>query len=117
MAIYETVCVLRQDLTTQQVADFVKEYKQILTDNGSKIFKEENWGLRNLAYKIKKNKKGHYILLEMESPVNAIKEFERKLGLNEDVLRYMTVKRKAKSESPSPAMMQKDYRDSKEERK
>ena len=117
MAIYETVCVLRQDLTTQQVADFVKEYKQILTDNGSKIFKEENWGLRNLAYKIKKNKKGHYILIEMEAPVPAIKEFERKLGLNEDVLRYMTVKRKVKSDAPSPAMIQKDYRDSKEERK
>lgn len=111
MAIYETVCVLRQDLTVQQVEEFVSEYKKILVDNGAKILKEENWGLKSLAYKIKKNKKGHYFLIEMDSPVPALNEFERKLGLSENVLRFMTVKRNAPSKEPSPILLQKDFKD------
>ena len=111
MAIYETVFVLRQDFTVQQVTDFAEEYKKILVDNGAKILKEENWGLRSLAYKINKNKKGHYVLFEMEAPVAALNEFERKLRLTENVLRFMTVKRDKPSEGQSPILLQKDLRD------
>lgn len=114
MAIYETVFILRQDLTTQQVEELTKGFKEIITSNKGKILKEENWGLRNLAYKIKKNKKGHYVLLESESPAEAISEFERKMGINENVLRFMTIKLAKASEGPSAILSQKDM---KEERK
>ncbi len=111
MAIYEAVFVLRQDFTAQQVTDFAEEYKKILTDNGAKILKEENWGLRSLAYKIKKNKKGHYVLFEMEAPVVALNEFKRKLGLTENVLRFMVVKLDKPTKGQSAILLQKDLRD------
>ena len=111
MAFYETVFVLRQDLTSQQVEDISKDFKKILSDGKAKLLKEENWGLRSLAYKINKNKKGHYVLLETEAPASAIAEFERKLGLNENVLRFMTVKLEKPSEGPSPILSQKDVKD------
>ena len=111
MAFYETVFVLRQDLTPQQVEDIFKDFKKIISDGNGKLLKEENWGLRSLAYKIKKNKKGHYVLLETEAPAAAITEFERKLGLNENVLRFMTVKLDKPSEGPSPMLSQKDVKD------
>ncbi len=111
MAFYETVFVLRQDLTSQQVEDISKDFKKILSDGNAKLLKEENWGLRSLAYKIKKNKKGHYVLLETEASADAISEFERKLGLSENVLRFMTIKLEKPSEGPSPILSQKDTRD------
>ena len=111
MAFYETVFVLRQDLTTQQVQDITSEFKTLLADNKAKLLKEENWGLRTLAYKIKKNKKGHYVLLENEASAEAIAEFERKLGLNENVLRFMTIKLEKPTEGPSAILSQKDVRD------
>ena len=111
MAFYETVFVLRQDLTSQQVEDISKDFKKILSDGKAKLLKEENWGLRSLAYKINKNKKGHYVLLETEAPAAAIAEFERKLGLNENVLRFMTIKLDKPSEGPSPILSQKDSKD------
>lgn len=92
MAFYETVFVLRQDLTSQQVDDISSEFKSVLKAGSAKILKEENWGLRTLAYKIKKNKKGHYVLFETDAEPSAIAEFERKMGINENVLRFMTVK-------------------------
>ena len=111
MAFYETVFVLRQDLTTQQVQDITSEFKKLLADNKAKLLKEENWGLRTLAYKIKKNKKGHYVLLETEAKADAIAEFERKLGLNENILRFMTIKLDKPTEGASPILSQKDVKD------
>lgn len=111
MAIYETVFILRQDLTSQQVEDLSKDFKKIITDGNGKLIKEENWGLRTLAYKIKKNKKGHYVLFETEAPATTIDEFERKMGINENVLRFMTIKLSKPSEGPSAILSQKDFKD------
>lgn len=111
MAIYETVFILRQDLTAQQVEDLSKNFKKVLTDGNGKLLKEENWGLRTLAYKIKKNKKGHYVLFETEAPAATVAEFERKMSINENVLRFMTVKLAKSSEGPSAILSQKDFKD------
>ena len=111
MAFYETVFVLRQDLTQQQADELAREFKSIIIDNKGKILKEESWGLRSLAYKIKKNKKGHYILLETDAPAPVIAELERKLGLNENVLRFMTVKLEAPSKGPSAILKDRDMRE------
>jgi small subunit ribosomal protein S6 len=111
MAFYETVFILRQDLTAQQVDELAREFKAVAQEGKGKILKEENWGLRPLAYKIKKNKKGHYILLETDAPGAAIVELERKLGLNENVLRFMTVRLDEPSKGPSPILKEKDARD------
>jgi small subunit ribosomal protein S6 len=111
MAFYETVFILRQDLTTQQVDEIAQGFKAIVTEGKGKLLKEENWGLRPLAYKIKKNKKGHYILLETDASSVVIVELERKLGLNENVLRFMTVRLDAPSKGQSPILKEKDARE------
>jgi len=116
MALYETVFVLRGDMTSSQVEEDVGSFKKIIEDGKGKLLKEENWGLRSLAYKIKKNKKGHYILLETDAPVAAIAELERKLGLSEDVLRFLTVKREEKSKGQSAILSEKDYKEFRGER-
>ena len=89
MPLYETVIIARQDISTQQVETLTENMSSFITDGGGKVAKVENWGLRNLAYKIKKNRKGHYVLLNLDTPVDAMKEMERNLRLNEDVLRHM----------------------------
>ena len=108
MAYYESVFVLRQDLTPSQVNDSVKKYEAIIQEGNGKITKTENWGLRNLAYVIKKNKKGHYILFQMDCPIEAMKELDRKLGLDEDVIRHMILRIAELTKEPSPIMNQKD---------
>lgn len=108
MAYYESVFVLRQDLTPAQVNDSVKKYEAIIQEGNGKITKTENWGLRNLAYVIKKNKKGHYILFQMDCPIEAMKELDRKLGLDEDVIRHMILRIAELTKEPSPIMNQKD---------
>jgi small subunit ribosomal protein S6 len=117
MAFYETVFVLRQDLTPGQVADLVSDFKKILEGGKAKLVKEESWGLRPLAYKIKKNKKGHYGLFETDAPAAAIVEFERRLGLNENVLRFMTVKLAGKTKAPSAILRERDSRDERGDRR
>ncbi|MFC4270802.1 30S ribosomal protein S6 [Sneathiella chungangensis] len=92
MPLYETVIIARQDISTQQVETLTENMSSFITDGGGNVAKVENWGLRNLAYKIKKNRKGHYVLLNLDAPVDAVKEMERNLRLNEDVLRHMTIK-------------------------
>ncbi|MDR1476947.1 MAG: 30S ribosomal protein S6 [Rickettsiales bacterium] len=111
MAFYETVFVLRQDLTAQQADDLAAEFKAIAVEGKGKVLKEESWGLRPLAYKINKNKKGHYFLIETDAPAAAIVEMERKLGLNENVLRFMTVRLEEPSKGPSPILKDRDARD------
>ncbi len=92
MALYEHVVIARQDISPQQAEALNDQLKAIIEEGGGSVAKIEYWGLRNLTYRIKKNRKGHYSLLALDTPSAAVKEMERQLSLNEDVLRYMTVK-------------------------
>lgn len=98
---YETVFIARQDLSPKQVEDLTERMTKILTDDGGTIHKVENWGLRTLAYRIKKNRKAHYVLIESETAPAALHEMERNLRLEEDVLRYLTIRREELSKGPS----------------
>jgi small subunit ribosomal protein S6 len=108
MPLYETVFIARQDISAKQAEDLVKGFTKIVNDNGGQVKKTESWGLRNLAYRIKKNKKGHYALIHSDAPAKAIAEMERNIRLNEDVLRYMTVRIEKLPEGPSPILKQSD---------
>jgi small subunit ribosomal protein S6 len=92
MALYEHLLIARQDISAQQVDALATHLKTILEGEGGKVEKQEYWGLRGLAYRIKKNRKGHYVLLNINAPAKAVQELERQLKINEDVLRYITVK-------------------------
>jgi small subunit ribosomal protein S6 len=92
MALYEHLLIARQDISAQQVDALATHLKTIVEGEGGKIEKQEYWGLRGLAYRIKKNRKGHYVLLNINAPAGAVIELERQLKINEDVLRYLTVK-------------------------
>lgn len=110
MPYYETVFIARQELTPSQVEEMTAAFSKILKDNGGKIVKTENWGLRTLAYRINKARKGHYVLIESDSPGPAVIELERNMRFNEDVLRFMSVRLEAASKGPS-AIMDKGGRD------
>ncbi|MGH6878919.1 MAG: 30S ribosomal protein S6 [Rhizomicrobium sp.] len=92
MALYEHLLIARQDISAQQVDALATHLKTIVEGEGGKVEKQEYWGLRSLAYRIKKNRKGHYVLLNINAPANAVQELERQLKINEDVLRSLTVK-------------------------
>jgi small subunit ribosomal protein S6 len=91
MALYEHLLIARQDISAQQVDALATHLKTIVEGEGGKVEKQEYWGLRGLAYRIKKNRKGHYVLLNINAPSKAVIELERQLKINEDVLRYITV--------------------------
>jgi small subunit ribosomal protein S6 len=105
MPLYEHVFIARQDVSAQQVENLTEQFSNIITENGGTIAKSEYWGLKNLAYKVKKNRKGHYQLLNIDAPHAAVAEMERQMGLNEDVLRHLTLRVDEHEEGPS-AMMQ-----------
>ena len=92
MANYESVLIARQDLGASQVNTLVEELTGVIKAEGGEVVKVDNWGLKNLAYRVKKNRKGYYVLLNIVAPATAISEYERRVRLNEDVIRYMTVK-------------------------
>ena len=104
MPYYETVFIARQDYSDAQVKDLTEGYHKIITEAGGKILKTENWGLRNLAYRIKKNRRGHYVAIESEAPADAIHEMERTMRLNEDILRFMTLRLDEPTTGPSVMM-------------
>lgn len=108
MPLYETVFIARQDVSAKQVEDYAKAFAKIVNDNGGEVKKTESWGLRNLAYKIKKNKKGHYTLIHSDAPAAAIAEMERNIRLNEDILRHMTVRIEKLPDGPSPVLRHSD---------
>ena len=110
MALYEHVFLARQDVSAQQVEALVEQYKGVLEANGGKVGRVEHWGLKSLTYRIKKNRKAHYALMDIDAPAAAVQEMERQMRINEDVLRYMTIAVEAHEEGPS-AMMQKRDRD------
>ena len=92
MTNYESVLIARQDLGASQVNTLVSDLSDIVKKNGGEVVKVDNWGLKNLAYRIKKNRKGHYVLMNISAPAAAIHELERLMRVNEDIIRYMTVK-------------------------
>jgi small subunit ribosomal protein S6 len=110
MALYEHVFLARQDMSAQQVDALVEQYKGVIEANGGKVGRIENWGLKSLTYRIQKNRKAHYALMDIDAPAAALHEMERQMRINEDVLRYMSIAVEAHEEGPS-AMMQKRDRD------
>lgn len=110
MALYESVFIARPDITSAQVETLTEELKGIVDQNGGAVNKTEYWGLKSLAYRIKKNRKGHYSLLNLDAPSAAVSELERNMRLNEDVLRYMTIRVDELEEGPS-IMLQSRSRD------
>jgi small subunit ribosomal protein S6 len=106
MALYEHVFLARQDLSQQQVDALVEQYKGVIEANGGSVGRVENWGLKSLTYRVKKNRKAYYTLMDLTCPPAALNEMERQMGLSEDVLRFMTVKVE-KHEEGASAMMQK----------
>ena len=113
MPLYEHVYLARQDLSPQQVEELTTQFKGVIEQNGGKIAKEEYWGVKSLSYRIKKNRKAHMTLFNIDAPPAAINEIERQERLNEDVLRYLTVRVEEHEEGPS-AMMRKADRDREE---
>ena len=111
MPLYESVVIARQDIATTQVDTLADELTAILTEGGGKVTKRESWGLRTLTYRIKKNRKGHYVLFNIEAPSTAINEYERRMRINEDVLRYLTVRVEELEEGPSAVLQNKDRPD------
>ena len=110
MALYESIIIGRQDLTPNQFLELAEEFIKIIETFNGVIVKRENWGLRNLAYKINKNRKGHYILLNIDSNSDAIAEYERLMRLNEDIIRFLTIRINSVDEKPSPLMNNKPDR-------
>ena len=110
MALYESVIIGRQDLTPSQFETIIDKFISVITSVNGEIKKRENWGLRNLAYKINKNRKGHYILLNFDTNAEAIYEYERLMRLDEDIIRFLTIKIKSIDEKPSPLMVNKPDR-------
>ena len=102
MALYESAIIGRQDLTLGQFEALIEEFVTVLKSQEGDVKKREYWGLRNLAYKINKNRKGHYTLLNIDAPTSAISEFERLMGLHEDIVRFLTIKIDEISDNPSP---------------
>lgn len=116
MPLYEHVFISRQDLSGAQAEGLVEHFGQILSDNGGKVLENEYWGLKTMAYKINKNRKGHYALLKTDAPSDAVQEMERLMRLHEDVMRVMTIKVNAHEEGPSVQMQKRDDRDRGERR-
>ena len=111
MPLYENVFIARQDISGTQVDALADAFTQLITEQGGEVKKRENWGLRNLAYRMNKNRKGHYVLFNIDAPAPAIAELERTMRINEDVLRYLTIRVDELEEGPSPVMLNRGSRD------
>ena len=115
MALYEHMYLARQDVTPQQVETLTEQFKTVIEANGGSIAKLEYWGVKTLAYRIKKNRKAHFTLLNINAPAAAVAEMERQMGINEDILRFMTIRMEEHEEGPS-AMMRKREESDREDR-
>lgn len=104
MRLYESVFIARQDVSAQHVEALTKDFSAIIENGGGKIHKHEYWGLRALAYRVKKNRKGHYVMLNLEADNDTLREYERIMGLNEDILRFMNISIEEVEEGPSIMM-------------
>jgi small subunit ribosomal protein S6 len=105
------VFIARQDIAAPQVETLTEEFANLIVGQGGQVTKREYWGLRNIAYRIKKNRKGHYVLFNVDAPATAVKEFERQMSINEDILRYLTIRVDLLEEGPSAVMQSRNQRD------
>jgi small subunit ribosomal protein S6 len=105
MALYENVFIARQDVPATQVETLTNQFAELITAQGGTVQKKEYWGLRSLTFRIKKNRKGHYTLLNIDAPSAAVKELERTMSINEDIIRFLTVRVDALEEGPSAVML------------
>ena len=111
MPLYENVFIARQDISGAQVDALADQFTQLITEQGGEVKKRESWGLRNLAYRMNKNRKGHYVLFNIDAPAAAVAELERTMRINEDVLRYLTLRVDKLEEGPSPIMLNRGSRE------
>ena len=117
MALYEHVFISRQDLSNAQAESLVEHFGTVLADNGGKVVESEYWGVKTMAYKINKNRKGHYALMRTDAPSAAVQEMERLMRLHDDVMRVLTIKVDEHQEGPSVQMQKRDERDGRRERR
>jgi small subunit ribosomal protein S6 len=115
MPLYEHIFMARQDVTSQQVEAMVDQYKGVIEQNGGKVDKTEMWGVKSLAYRIKKNRKAHFTMFNLDAPPAAVAEMERQMRISEDILRFITVRVDELETEPS-VMMQKRDRDERKDR-
>ena len=108
MAFYESVVITRPELTETQIDKLIDDLSDIIIKDDGKVVKKEQWGLRSFAYKIKKNKKGHYFMLNLESAPTTIFEYERQMRINEDIIRFLTIKIDEIDNKPSPLSIDND---------
>ena len=108
MALYEHIYLARQDISAQQVEALTEQFRSIIESFGGKIEKAEYWGVKSLAYRIKKNRKAHFTLLNVDAPPAAIAEMERQSGINEDVIRFLTIRVEALEQGQSAMMRKRD---------
>ena len=111
MSYYETVFIVRQDMSPTQVEAMADTYAELVGQYEGTVVKREMWGLRNLAFRMNKNRKGHYVMMHLDTPPAAIAEMERLMRISEDVLRYMTIRIDEIPEGPSPMLQQRDRGD------
>jgi small subunit ribosomal protein S6 len=111
MALYEHVFIARQDLSNAQAEGLIEHFSTVLADNGGKVVESEYWGVKTMAYKINKNRKGHYAFLKSDAPSAAVQEMERLMRLHDDVMRVLTIKVDTHGEGPSVQMQKRDERE------
>ncbi|RED13061.1 30S ribosomal protein S6 [Pontivivens insulae] len=111
MALYEHTFIARQDISTAQAEGLIEHFSAVLSDNGGSVSETEYWGLKTMAYKINKNRKGHYAYMRSDAPSAAVQEMERLMGLHEDVMRVLTVRVDKHEEGPSAVIQAKNARD------
>lgn len=116
MALYEHVFIARQDLSNVQAEGLIEHFGQVLADNGGSVVAHEYWGLKTMAYKINKNRKGHYAYVRSDAPSAAVHEMERLMRIHEDVMRVLTVKVEKHEEGPSAVVLSKNQRDERGDR-
>ena len=117
MPLYEHVFIARQDLSNTQAEALIEHFSTVLSDNDGKEVMSEYWGVKTMAYKINKSRKGHYAFLRSDAPAPAVQEMERLLRLHEDVMRILTIKVDAHEEGPSVQMQKRDERPERRERR
>lgn len=117
MPLYEHVFISRQDLSNAQAESLVEHFSTVLSDNGGSVVESEYWGVKTMAYKINKNRKGHYAFLKTDAPSAAVQEMERLMRLHDDVMRVLTIKVDEHEEGPSVQMRKSDDREGRRERR
>ena len=114
MPLYEHVFIARQDLSNAQAEELVEHFGAVLADNGGKVVESEYWGIKTMAYRINKNRKGHYAFLQTDAPAPAVQEMERLMRLHDDIMRVLTIKVAKHAEGPSIQMQKRDDRERRE---